>query len=302
MSTKLSLSYDFSAIDHAQLAPTTRAQYRKALANYLDAGGDLGDANYLAEYARSLSKSSRSFLKAAVRMVTQGFAQRAKASATPDNVNQVQAALYRLEAIQDAIHVESTKGERAHAWLSQKQVHEIMATCDDSLTGKRDWIVLGLLLGAGLRREELVALTFDDLIDLPMSNNGMRTCLQVHGKGAKDRVVPIKPVLAKRLQEWRSIVGSGLIARSLGRKVEIGESLSAVGLFGIVRKHGAMIGMSELDPHDCRRTFAQLGYEAGVPLTQISKQLGHSSVSVTQRYLNLDLNLVTTISDFIPLE
>jgi integrase len=59
--------------------------------------------------------------------------------------------------------------------------------------------------------------------------------------------------------------------------------------------------MPELDPHDLRRTFEQIGYEASVPITQISKQLGHSSIITTQRYLNMDLDLVTTISDFIPL-
>jgi integrase/recombinase XerC len=75
-----------------------------------------------------------------------------------------------------------------------------------------------------------------------------------------------------------------------------------VALFHVVRKRGALIGKPELDPHDLRRTYAQLGYEAGVPITQISKLLGHASVATTQRYLNLELDLETTISDFIPFE
>ncbi len=66
------------------------------------------------------------------------------------------------------------------------------------------------------------------------------------------------------------------------------------------RGAGQAIGKNELAPHDLRRTYAQLGYEAGIPITQISKLLGHASVATTQRYLNLDLDLNTTISDFIP--
>ena len=62
-----------------------------------------------------------------------------------------------------------------------------------------------------------------------------------------------------------------------------------------------MIGMPGLAPHDCRRTFAQLGYEPGVQITQISILLGHSDVKTTERYLALDLDLDTTVSDFIPL-
>ena len=77
-------------------------------------------------------------------------------------------------------------------------------------------------------------------------------------------------------------------------------STSSVAIFHLVRKYGAMIGMPELAPHDCRSTFAQLGY-AGVPITQITILLGHSDVKTTERYLNLALDLDTTVSDFVPL-
>lgn len=71
-------------------------------------------------------------------------------------------------------------------------------------------------------------------------------------------------------------------------------------IFALVCRRGAKIGKPHLAPHDLRRTYAQLGYEAGVPITQISKLLGHASVATTQRYLNLDLDLETTVSDFVP--
>jgi len=303
MNTTLALSYDLSPIDKSNLADTTKVQYKKALQNYLATGNKLGDISSLEEYARGLKNSSRAFLKSAIRLMGIEQIHNLKSSATPDNLPEVQASLYRLEALNDAIQVQTSKGEKAHIWLSPQQTHQIMQTCDDSISGKRDWIVLGLLLGAGIRREEIVNLRFEDLIDLPMSNNGIRTCLQVKGKGSKFRVIPVSKVLAQRIQEWHKIVGdNGLICRSLGRKQEIGNSISAIGIFNIVRKHGKMIGINNLDPHDCRRTFAQLGYESGVPITQISKQLGHNSIVTSQRYLNLDLNLLTTVSDFIPLE
>ncbi len=50
------------------------------------------------------------------------------------------------------------------------------------------------------------------------------------------------------------------------------------------------------------RTYAQLGYEAGVPLTQISTLLGHANLATTQKYLNLALDIEQTVSDFIPLD
>ena len=128
-----------------------------------------------------------------------------------------------------------------------------------------------------------------------------RTVLNVKGKGAKDRAVPINDNLASDIQAWgKEIGGEGLVLRRLGMAGELGKSLTAVSLFRLVNKYGRKMGKPELAPHDLRRTYAQLGYEAGVPITQISKLLGHASVETTQRYLNLDLDVETTVSDFIP--
>lgn len=107
--------------------------------------------------------------------------------------------------------------------------------------------------------------------------------------------------LADRLREWRDLVGVGLVARSLGMRKELGESLSGVGVYQIVRKYGKQIDMPELAPHDLRRTYAHLGYDAGVPITQIKELLGHTSIATTQKYLDLSLDLDTTASDFVPL-
>jgi integrase len=205
-----------------------------------------------------------------------------------------------LEAIQVAVKTKKTAGRKSHLWLCQKEVRALMHTCMDDLTDKRDWLVLALLVGAGLRREA-VNLRFKDLTEVPRNGNGMRPVLDVAGK---DRVVPIKPLLAENIKEWQELTGSdqnALILRSIGRDGTIGQSLSAVGLFKIVRKHGEIIDKPKLAPHDLRRTFGQLGYEAGIPLTQITVLLGHSGVDVTMRYLDLDLDLDATISDFIPL-
>ena len=134
-------------------------------------------------------------------------------------------------------------------------------------------------LTAGLRREELTELTFDALKQL----------------------IPIKKLLADRLREWKEITGGGYVARSLEMSKQLGESISGVAIFQLVRKYGSKIGLPQLAPHDLRRTYAQLGYEIGVPITQISTRLGHANVATTQRYLDLSLDLETTASDFIPL-
>jgi len=290
----------FLAIERADLAESTKRQYTKALGNYLQSGASLTNADSLADYAAVQPESTRAFLKSAIRLWASGVAVDLKGGATPENVGKVQAALYRLEAIEAAISVRQSKGVKAHKWLSAAQVRALMNTCESDTLGKRDAVVLGLLLGAGLRRSEAVELTLADVKVQPVKER-TRTVLAVKGKGAKDRVVPISEALGDALRSWGELVGGGRICRRITKRKGIGASLSAAGLFEIVRKRGAMIAEPDLAPHDCRRTFAQLAHDAGVPITQISRLLGHANVGTTQRYLNLDLDLEITASDFVPL-
>lgn len=88
--------------------------------------------------------------------------------------------------------------------------------------------------------------------------------------------------------------------RNLGLNRVLGESISAIGLNNIVRKLGKMIGKPDLQPHDSRRTYADPGRGAGISIEQISVLLGHTSIKTTQDYLNIELDLEMTISDFVP--
>jgi integrase len=305
MSTELAINHSdiIQMIELADLSDSTKAKYRSAITRYLATGANLGDSHALAEYAKTLSQSGRAFLKAVIKLWAGSMALEVKAGATPNNVDAVTATLYRLDAVTDSIKVKASKGEKAHIWLSRAEVKRLLAACDTStITGQRDKLVLGLLTGAGLRREELVALTWNNVKVQPIRGK-VRTVLNITGKGDKSRIIPINDNLAKALDRWAGIVGKeGLVIRSLGMSRKPGDSISTVAIFHIATKAGAAIGRPELAPHDLRRTYAQIGYEAGIPITQLSKLLGHSSIATTQRYLNLELNLETTASDFVPFE
>lgn len=284
-------------------AESTTRLYTGVLAPYLAQEGNMADVDALRVYSESLPVSRRRHLRAAVSLWAKEAGQRLKASDAPDRHMSTAAALNRLDALSTTIKVEDSKGTKAHTWLSQRQVRELLATCDNDLPGQRDRIVLSLLLGAGLRRQELADLTWESVYQKPMGDGDrMRTCLHILGKGKRERDIPISDRLADVLNSWAGWTGrEGRIARSLGMSQDIGDSLSPVGIFNIVRAHGEQIGLDTLAPHDLRRTFAQLGYSAGVPITQVSTLLGHANVTTTQRYLNLELDLSVTASDFVPL-
>lgn len=295
-------SQALAIIGAADLADSTKRKYAAVVSDLLAEGSSLADRQAVAAFAAGLSHSRKAHLKAAVRLWSNAMIQEAKAAATPENIGAVDAAIHRLQALQTAVTVKATKGQKAHTWLSRAEVVQLMdAAAGDGATARRDRLALGLLVGAGLRREEAASLEWAAVKLQPVKGK-IRTVLDVDGKGDKARVVPISDKLAAMLDTWRGMAGNGRwVLASVDKGGNIGEGLSAVAIFQIVQRYGAAIGKPDLAPHDLRRTYAQIGYESGVPVTQISKLLGHSSIATTQRYLNLDLNLDTTISDFVPM-
>jgi len=284
----------------SDLADGSKRKYAKALEGYLDEGNNLGDSQALASYAQGLKPSRKAHLKAAVKMWADQVAQTAKGKATPENIGEVLATVARAEAITEAIKVKQTKGTKAHEWLSKKEVRKLSNAIGNGIQGDRDRALVGLMVAAGLRREEVVRLRFEDIKTQEVKGK-TRTVLEIQGKGDKSRVVPISDKLAQDLKRWGDHVGHiGKVARRFETHRTPGDSLSSVALFNLVRKYGEPIGKPELAPHDLRRTFAQQGFDAGVPITQLSVLLGHATIATTQRYLNLELDLETTASDFVP--
>lgn len=289
-------------IDGSDKADSTKVKYKKAIDNALAAEVDLTSRTSIREYAATLSHSGRAQLKAVITLLTADYRDELQARVTLDTLHEVQVKLMRLNAIASAITVQQARGEKAHIWLSEDEVIRLLRTCHTrTVKGKRDRLILSLLVGAGLRREEMAGLTFADIVQQPIMGK-LRTVLNIRGKGAKNRVVPISDELAALLDDWAFTVGgTGLVGRAVAKGDKVRESISAVGIFNIVREHGTLVGRPELAPHDLRRTYAQIGYESRIPLDQISRLLGHATIATTQRYLNLELNLDLTISDFVPL-
>jgi site-specific recombinase XerC len=284
----LTIYADLSPLDRANLAPGTLRHYKAAIVLWLAANLPIQE---LANYANTLTPSGKANLKAAMRIMTQDLINKAKMSNAP--VETIQRFLWVMEAVQDSIGVHQPDAERTPHWLSQEQVDLITSAALSH--SQRDYIVLAVLLGAGLRREELETLTFDTLSQIPYENK-MVDVLTIRGKGDKKRVVPISPLLAKHLREWQSVTGGGRIARKVSKSGKVGTSLSAYGIFGIVRKYGHIAGIENLDPHDCRRSYGRIMYYSNNrDIMLVKNLLGHENVRTTQRYIGLDLSLDVTV-------
>lgn len=261
----------------ADLADSTKVKYCRVVASYLlEHDGRLTDAAGLAVFSVGLSHSRKAQLKAAIKLWSDTMIDRVKSQATPANIDEVQAAIYRFQALQTAVKAKARNGTKAHTWLSQAEVKKLLSLPDETtIIGQRDRLALGLLVVAGLHREEAVSLVFGDVKLQPVRGK-IRTVLEIQGKGDKARVVPIRDSLAAALEDWSSMAGPGRfgnILRSVDQTGVIGDDLTGVGLFNIVRGYGRQMNKPSLVPHDLRRTYAQIGHESGVPITQISKLL-----------------------------
>lgn len=290
------------AIDDSDLAEASKRKYRAAINQLVKAQINPFDFGELQRFANALGASTRSHLKAALAIVARQTELALKAAATGERAADTMALLWQLEAMTEAVQVKQSSNQRRPHWLSRA---EVIALADhyggDDTLCMRDRVLLGLMLVCGLRRSEAVSVTFSDVSTVEIKGD-VRAVLSVLGKGSKRREIPIKSTFAKLLAEWQKVIGCGRIVRSVDKVGRIGNSLSVAAVYKIVQKAGHSIGKDDLQPHDLRRTYAQLGFEAGVSITQLSKLLGHASVATTQRYLNLDLDLATTAGDFVPFD
>jgi len=116
----------------------------------------------------------------------------------------------------------------------------------------RDWLAIGLMMAAGLRREEATSLQFTDV-----KKQNERHVLNVKGKGTKDRVVLIANHLAEDIVDWGGL--RGLYLTKPGKKQSALRAHHITGLYNNVHKRGALIGKPEMQPHNLRWTYTEPG-------------------------------------------
>jgi len=147
--------------------------------------------------------------------------------------------------------------------------------------GARDRAVLLLLYGAGLRIAEALSLKG---ADAPLQNT-----LQVTGKGGKQRIVPILPICAEAVEEYRAACPYPLAPKEALFRGAKGGALSQ----GMVQKATArarqMLGLPDTaTPHALRHSFATHLLGAGADLRSLQELLGHASLGSTQIYTKVD--------------
>lgn len=150
----------------------------------------------------------------------------------------------------------------------------------------RDYTVIAVLLYTGVRREELTNIRISD-VDLDLDH------ILIHGKGNKQRTVyfndVLHAVLGEYLHVYRSFLKKSVTSDYLFPSMK-SDKLSVRQVNNIVDKFLDEAGAKKrgLSVHALRKRFATTLFQKTHDIALTSKMLGHSSPTVTMRYVNMD--------------
>ncbi|NBP87536.1 MAG: site-specific tyrosine recombinase XerD [Planctomycetia bacterium] len=173
------------------------------------------------------------------------------------------------------------------AVLSPAQVERLLDSPSRfTPSGARDRALLELLYATGCRASEVSALRLTDV----HLEEQFCTC---HGKGQKERVVPLGARARTAMREWLDRHREQFAERGNEPGWVIlstrGNQLSRMRIWEIVRNHAAAAALpTDISPHTLRHSFATHLVAGGVDLRHVQEMLGHASIATTQRYTHVD--------------
>ena len=189
------------------------------------------------------------------------------------------------------------KGTRVGNWLTRDQAKELLTVPDRStIKGKRDYVILALLLGCALRRQELASLDVDGI----QMREGRWVLPDLRGKGGRVRTVAIPIWVKHGIDAWMvaAKIEDGRLLRPLSKSGKlIGDELGDWAIWSVVEQSAKEIGIERFGAHDLRRTCAKLCRKNGGDLEQIKFLLGHSSIQTTERYLGSEQEIAVAVND-----
>ena len=166
--------------------------------------------------------------------------------------------------------------------LSREQI----AAMEAAAATERDRLIIRLLADTGMRVGELVGLRTGDLLQ-----RSRGSYLRLHGKGGRERQVPLMPRLSNRLQRYATRsrpadAGTDRLFVSLRRNASTGdyEPLTPSGVQQLVRVLGQRVGLPQrVYPHLFRHSFVTWALAQGMNPVQLAEVVGHTSLAMIQQ-------------------
>lgn len=200
----------------------------------------------------------------------------------------------RLTAADPSEKIQMPRGTRSlPEVLSVEEIDRLLSAPDlAEPLAWRDRALLETMYGAGVRVSEAIGLR---ILNLSLENE----VASVHGKGGKERIVPIGRraigALSIYLRETRPRLERGKGDGRIFLNAR-GGPLSRMGVWKILRRHAEGAGITKsVSPHTLRHSFATHLLEGGADLTAVQEMLGHADISTTQIYTHVDRRYLTEV-------
>lgn len=172
-----------------------------------------------------------------------------------------------------------------------EHMHEAIKEIDDAepWIAARDWALVVLIFGCGLRISEALSLKNSDV-------RGRPDALRILGKGSKERIVPVLPTVLDAIEKYTKLRPFGSAPEEpLFRSVR-GLPMSPRMAEKVVEKLRHYLQLPDyVTPHALRHTFATALLAGGADLRSLQELLGHSSLSTTQLYTKVNMSEIMNI-------
>lgn len=178
--------------------------------------------------------------------------------------------------------------------LSVSEIELLISSAGDIHNTARLRAMLELTYASGLRVSELC--------ELPMTAN-LGDKLLIHGKGAKERIVPMHERAQYALEKWLELRGDNSSKYVFPSNGQTGH-ITRDGFFKILKKCAVLAGIDphRVSPHVLRHSFASHLLAGGANLRAIQTMLGHEDISTTQIYTHvMPDKLMETVREHHPL-
>lgn len=198
-----------------------------------------------------------------------------------------------LQVIERALGVPVKRSERPmFGYLSREEVLAVIGTPSESWLSQRDHVLFLLMYNTGARVSEIIGIKVGDVV-----LDDSAACVHLHGKGRKQRSVPLWHSTVKAVRAWlrfncRFEAASTLLPNRDGNTMT--RSNVAKRLMLAVRtaseQHPRLV-QQHVSPHTIRHTTAMHLLQSGVDISVIALWLGHESPATTHHYVEADLTM-----------
>jgi integrase/recombinase XerD len=162
-------------------------------------------------------------------------------------------------------------------FLNEEEIDRLLAAPDITTeAGIRDRAILELMYAAGLRVSELTALKLAEVDVL----TGIVVC---HGKGSKERRVPIGKSAIPWVQRYTSVRSPTSLSFFSYRS----KPLTRYFVWAMIKRYAKQVGIEDISPHTLRHSFATHLLQRGADSRSVQALLGHSDISTTQIYTHI---------------